>query len=189
VFRPHPLELRILLLVLHSIQRPRHIPAGEARPLVSFDMARNHPWECAFKPQLSSSVLRTLNSPWTATGENRLFALVIYRAVSFPFYLRMSSTSNAPNSESCLCLSNHLSSTSTLAFIRHSKSPTAPSRNLHRLWRIPLFDLVLALPPCGPSPTSLSQLAPYASGRVSDPTEEFLGEYEGLANSCGLTDR
>ena len=48
---------------------------------------------------------------------------------------------------------------------------------------------MLALTPCGPSPTSLSHLAPYASGQVSDPTEEFLGEYEGLANSCGLTDR
>ena len=37
-------------------------------------------------------------------------------------------------------------------------------------------------PPC-------SHDAPYFSGRVSDPIEDFLDECEELANSCSLTER
>lgn len=33
-----------------------------------------------------------------------------------------------------------------------------------------------------------SHHAPYFSGRVSDPIEDFLSEYEELADACGLTD-
>jgi hypothetical protein len=38
-------------------------------------------------------------------------------------------------------------------------------------------------------PSRRFHYAPYFSGRVSDPIEDFLDEYEELANSCGLTDR
>ena len=38
-------------------------------------------------------------------------------------------------------------------------------------------------------PTFRSNRAPYFSGRVGDPIEDFLSEYEELANSCGLTDQ
>src|ERR1700733_244581 len=38
-------------------------------------------------------------------------------------------------------------------------------------------------------PSRRSNCAPYFSGQVNDPIEDFLSEYEELANSCGLTDR
>jgi hypothetical protein len=38
-------------------------------------------------------------------------------------------------------------------------------------------------------PSPCSHHAPYFSGRVSDPIEDFLSEYEELAHSCGLTVR
>jgi len=38
-------------------------------------------------------------------------------------------------------------------------------------------------------PPPRSHRAPYFSGRVGDPIEDFLSEYEELASSCGLTSR
>jgi hypothetical protein len=45
-------------------------------------------------------------------------------------------------------------------------------------------------PDAGPAtmPPPRSHRAPYFSGRVGDLIEDFLNEYEELANSCGLTD-
>ncbi|KAF8471565.1 hypothetical protein DFH94DRAFT_617543, partial [Russula ochroleuca] len=38
-------------------------------------------------------------------------------------------------------------------------------------------------------PLAHSHRAPYFSGRVCDPIEDFLDEYEELASSCGLSER
>ncbi|KAI9429320.1 hypothetical protein BJY52DRAFT_1200592 [Lactarius psammicola] len=48
-----------------------------------------------------------------------------------------------------------------------------------------------ANPPTGPAamPSARSHRAPYFSGRVGDPLDEFLLEYEELATNCALNDR
>ena len=51
----------------------------------------------------------------------------------------------------------------------------------------PAVHRFATVPTIMPPPRSYD--APYFSGRVSDPIEDFLDEYEELANSCGLTER
>jgi hypothetical protein len=54
-----------------------------------------------------------------------------------------------------------------------------------------MSQFTLQCPGTGPAamPSRRSHHAPYFSGRVRDPIEDFLSEYEELAHSCGLTDR
>jgi hypothetical protein len=68
-----------------------------------------------------------------------------------------------------------------LAITNHHALPRPPPMRHPTLQRLGAGPVTM--------PTCHSDHAPYFSGQVDDPIEDFLYEYEELANSCGLTER